>query len=258
MGVFDGHGGWQVSHLLMNKLHLYIDENLKGAKSDKDIISAINKGFDKAEKEWYDFTKTAFEKGYPRAAYVGSCVLVAVVHNNKLYVANSGDSKGVLLKKKQDGSYERIKLSKTFNANKSYEQQRLKQLFPKEEDIIICKEHKACYVKGNLMPSRAIGDLRLKHAEFNTHSMSFDYGYRKMIPVYNGPYIEYRPDIQVFELTANDQWIVLATDGLWDEIQRKQAAVLSQGNDQDMKQIAEKLFDAALDHVSKEKSKFIK
>ena len=41
----------------------------------------------------------AFEKGFPKPAYVGSCALIAVVHNNKLYVANAGDCKAVLLRK---------------------------------------------------------------------------------------------------------------------------------------------------------------
>ena len=52
---------------------------------------------------------------------MGSCALVAVVHDNKLYVANAGDCKAVLLRKKENGAYESIKLSKTFSANKKYE-----------------------------------------------------------------------------------------------------------------------------------------
>jgi serine/threonine protein phosphatase PrpC len=40
-----------------------------------------------------------FDKGYPKVAYVGSCALIALVHNNKLYIANAGDSKAVLLRK---------------------------------------------------------------------------------------------------------------------------------------------------------------
>lgn len=59
--------------------------------------------------------------GYPKVAYVGSCALVAIVKDNKLYVANAGDSKGVLLRRKDDGNFEYVKVSKTFNANKAYE-----------------------------------------------------------------------------------------------------------------------------------------
>ena len=40
----------------------------------------------------------AFEAGYPQVAYMGSTALVALVHDNKLFVANAGHSKAVLLR----------------------------------------------------------------------------------------------------------------------------------------------------------------
>jgi pyruvate dehydrogenase phosphatase len=46
-----------------------------------------------------ELAKSAFDKGFPKVAYVGSCALVALVHDNKLYIANAGDSKGLLLRK---------------------------------------------------------------------------------------------------------------------------------------------------------------
>jgi hypothetical protein len=108
-----------------------------------------------------------------------------------------------MLRKKDDGDYERIKVSKTFNANKKYEQDRLKSLFPKEKDIVICKSKTACYIKGRLMPSRALGDLHLKLDEFNFHNYSFDLGYRPPMRKENfsGNYISSVPDVQVFDLT---------------------------------------------------------
>ena len=40
----------------------------------------------------------------------------------------------------------------------------------KENDIVVCKRvNTACYVKGKLQPTRAFGDLRLKHDEYNSH-----------------------------------------------------------------------------------------
>ena len=62
-----------------------------------------------------------------------------------------------------------INISKTFSANKKYEQERLTKEFKNEKDVFVCKrgDSKACYVKGGLMPSRALGDFRLKHKEFN-------------------------------------------------------------------------------------------
>lgn len=158
--------------------------------------------------------------------------MVSIVHDNKLYVANAGDSKAALLRKTADG-YVRVKVSKTFNANKKYEQERLRKEHPGETDIVVCKRggEGACYVKGNLMPSRAFGDLRLKHAEFNFHNYSLELGYRKPHPRqnYSGNYISHVPDVQVFDLTEEDKYLVLASDGLWDEFNRKKAAEIAQG-----------------------------
>ena len=107
---------------------MYLDEELKKAsKNEKDIKQAILNAYNRVEEDWVKLTKDAFEMGFPKVAYVGSCALIAVVKDNKLYVANAGDSKAALLRKKDDGTYERIKVSKTFNANKSYEKERLKK-----------------------------------------------------------------------------------------------------------------------------------
>ena len=108
----------------MKKMHLYIDEEISKlwSKGDKDIMECITKAFSRVEEEWKEIAQKSFHGGFPKAAYVGSCALVCVVHNNKAYVANAGDSKAVLLRMKEDGSgFERIKVSKTFNANKKYE-----------------------------------------------------------------------------------------------------------------------------------------
>jgi len=42
----------------------------------------------------------------------------------------------------------------------------------------------------------------------------------------------------VIELNKNDQYLVLASDGLWDEISRKQAADLVKGKDNELKSVA--------------------
>ena len=135
-----------------------------------------------------------------------------------------------MLRKTKDG-YVRIKVSKTFNANKKYEQERLKKEHPGEEDIVICKRggEGACYVKGGLMPSRAFGDLRLKHPEFNFHNYPPEHGYRQPIRKdnYSGNYISHIPEVQVFDLTEEDRFLVLASDGLWDEFNRKHSAEIA-------------------------------
>lgn len=76
--------------------------------------------------------------------------MVAVVHNNKLYVANAGDCKGVVCSVDDKGEVNYKKVSKTFNANSKKEQARLRQSF-KDPDIYVCKESGACYVKVSLL-----------------------------------------------------------------------------------------------------------
>lgn len=74
------------------------------------------------------------------------------------------------------------------------------------------------------MPTRAIGDLRLKWRDFNFHEFDEKHGYRKSIPGFTGPYINSEPEIQVIELTKQDKYLVMASDGLWDELSRKTSA----------------------------------
>jgi len=100
-------------------------------------------------------------------------------------------------------------------------------LFPREKDIVVCRSPTSCYVKGGLQPTRAFGDLRLKKKEFNFHDFSLEYGYRKPIPIFTGPYISAEPDIQVHQLTPQDKYLLMATDGLWDEIKRKESGKLA-------------------------------
>ncbi len=96
-------------------------------------------------------------------ARTGSCALLCVVVDNELYVGNAGDSLGILVER--DTHFE---LNTELNANNGKERARLRERFPQENDVVICKrENTACYVKGRLQPTRSIGDLRLKHKEFN-------------------------------------------------------------------------------------------
>ena len=98
-GVFDGHRGWQLAEYAKKNLHVYVEEELqrmmankKGA-TDEDYKKAIETAFDRVENEFLNFSKDAYQKGFPNAAYVGACALVAVISGNKLYVASAGDCK---------------------------------------------------------------------------------------------------------------------------------------------------------------------
>lgn len=145
-------------------------------------------------------------------------------------MANLGDSKAVLLRESQEGAeskvLEAVNVSTTYSANKQYEKDRLKKEFKGERDIVHCRngDPRDCFVKGGVMPTRTIGDLRLKDRDFNFHEFDRERGYWSSIPYFTGPYVKSEPDIQVINLTSADKYLILASDGLWNEITRRTSA----------------------------------
>ena len=46
---------------------------------------------------YIESARVAYGMGFGRAARAGSCSLVCVVHENKLYCGNAGDSMGIVV-----------------------------------------------------------------------------------------------------------------------------------------------------------------
>ena len=53
-------------------------------------------------------------------------------------------------------------------------------------------------------------------------------------------------------MTKNDRYLVLATDGLWDELKPKDVAKLIQENDNDKEKIIDNIFKSAILHAALE------
>jgi len=153
--VFDGHGGWQVAELASRKLHLYLDSNLslKTELNENTVKEAITNAFLEVENEFLELAKAGYNSGFGKFSNVGACCLSAVVINNKLYVANLGDCRGILLKNSnsdKDNVLSWIKLNTNQSANSKKVQKMLRDKYPDEKDIVVCKRPPkgACYVKG--------------------------------------------------------------------------------------------------------------
>jgi len=255
--VLDGHGGDSVAEYASKKLHIYFDEKIKEEKNndtdiDRKIVNALNHAFTRVESEFYKIAKSSFDSGSLDYLYVGACALAIVVHNNKLYVANCGDSKAKLFRQNfHYPTFMPIKLSRTLNAGSKKEQNRLRAEYT-DEDIFVCKRAggKACYVKGRLQPTRSLGDFYLKHSEFNSDTETVSL--RRKLKNFKGPYIKYLPEIKIVELSKDDKYIVLATDGLWDELNGRDVAEVIQGNNGDKNKIVESLFNSAILHAANE------
>jgi len=235
LSVLDGHGGYELSEYANNAFINYFNESYYSYPEymvdEKKITLSLQNTFRRIEKEFLSLVLDEVSKGNKRFSYIGTCVLIGIINNNNLYIANLGDSKARLISINErkyiyssnsnrniNRNYYSIKkLSKVFNARKQYEQIELTNKWPDEVDIYLCHKNnpKACYVKGTLQPTRSLGDFHLKLKEFNKNNLLF-----------NGPYISNEPEINIFKLNKNDKYLVLATDGLWDDIKSTELSKL--------------------------------
>jgi len=133
LAVYDGHGGDFVSNYANERFPLYFEENyltiekkeFKQYEYEYDtnlikkqrevIIEAIKKTFSQIERELYLITEKEFETGNQNAAFVGSCALVIIIHNNEIISANLGDSKAMLFRKSTNSTSTNIEKIKIIN-----------------------------------------------------------------------------------------------------------------------------------------------
>jgi pyruvate dehydrogenase phosphatase len=246
--VFDGHGGWQVSEFLHRNVVQKIKEIRIRTQQDWQIVLAS--AFDELENQLRDSVRGSYRLGFAKVASVGSCAIVALVFDKHFVVANAGDCQAVVVSLGDNG-VKGENICVVHSSNLKSEQERLAREHPGEEDIVRCKSPTACYVKGRLMPTRAFGDFHLKFEEFNNpENLGQVHGFnRSQIQRFTGPYVSHSPDIQTREIRAGDKFLILASDGLWDEMTEQEAAeTIAEASS--AQEAAEKLLDKALNHAA--------
>ena len=249
-GVFDGHGGWQMAEYAHRRLLAEVQTRYEQQKTYVNYFTTPDRerkldGFDNmekvllssfstVEKEFLEKTREAFPLGFVELAKVGSCVLLAAHKGDLLYLANCGDCRAVLGSQGPGaaGDADRhyaTRLTHDHNARVALEALQLRLSHPGEENIIVCKSPTACYVKGRLQLTRALGDLYLKYPEFNAPPSQHRSMGRHIPPPYTPPYVSPVPEVTQVRLQPEDCFLVLATDGLWDEMSDQEAvSVVSQ------------------------------
>lgn len=83
----------------------------------------------------------------------------------------------------------------------------------------------------------------MKYPEFNNpQNRNYEYNYPKKIQDFKGPYILDEPEINVVSLTNKDLFIVMGSDGLWDELDKDEVGkIVYENQKKDKNEIAEKL-----------------
>ncbi|RWV93402.1 hypothetical protein GW17_00044140 [Ensete ventricosum] len=189
-GVYDGHGGARVAQACRERLHVVLAEEV-----------AATGGWPRAEGRWREVMMASFSRvdGEVEAAAqgeaertVGSTAVVAVVGTKRIVVANCGDSRAVLSR----GGVA-VPLSFDHKADRPDEMERVEAAGGR---VINWDGYR---VLGVLATSRSIGDCYLK------------------------PFVISEPDVTVTERTEKDEFLILASDGLWDVVSNEAACKIA-------------------------------
>ncbi|KAG6778001.1 hypothetical protein POTOM_017845 [Populus tomentosa] len=278
VGVYDGHGGPETSRYIND--HLF--QHLKRFTSEQQSMSVevIRKAFQATEEGFLSLVTKQWPMK-PQIAAVGSCCLVGVICNGTLYIANLGDSRAVLGRAvKATGEVLSIQLSAEHNACIESVRHELHALHPDDPQIVVLK-HNVWRVKGLIQSSRAfytmkgvgtctwwiwvesagagclfisgkvsrsIGDVYLKKAEFNREPL---YAKFRLREPFKNPILSSEPSISAHQLQAHDQFIIFASDGLWEHLSNQEAVDIVQNHPHNGS--ARRLVKAALQEAAKKR-----
>ncbi|KAF2914644.1 hypothetical protein DAI22_10g178901 [Oryza sativa Japonica Group] len=224
VGVYDGHGGPETARYIND--HLF--NHLRGFASEHKCMSAdvIRKAFRATEEGFFSVVSSQWSMR-PQLAAVGSCCLVGVICAGNLYIANLGDSRAVLGRLvKGTGEVLAMQLSAEHNASFEEVRRELQAAHPDDPHIVVLK-HNVWRVKGIIQITRSIGDVYLKKPEFNREPLHSKF---RLQETFRRPLLSSEPAIVVHQLQTTDQFIIFASDGLWEHISNQEAVDLVQHN----------------------------
>lgn len=185
-GVYDGHGGDQVAQFAGENIHKIVAKQESFLKGD--IEQALKDAFLATDRAILEDPTYEYEVS-------GSTAAVGLISRKKIWVANAGDSRSVL------GIKGRAKpLSFDHKPQNEGEKARISAAGGFVDFGRVC---------GNLALSRAIGDFEFKKGA----KLSPE---QQIVTAY--------PDVTVHDVTDDDEFLVIACDGIWD-CQSSQAVI---------------------------------
>ncbi|XP_051916239.1 pyruvate dehydrogenase [acetyl-transferring]-phosphatase 2, mitochondrial [Hippocampus zosterae] len=169
-----------------------------------------------------------------QVAFAGSTACVAHVGQEGIHVANAGDCRAVLGALEADGTWSAVPLSQDHKCQNQAELERIRAQHPPSERQTVVTDDR---LLGVLMPSRAFGDMRFKwslelqrsilaslESDVDPDSLSL---YHYTLPNYlSPPYLDAAPEVIYHKVRPQDRFLILGTDGLWDELSSQEAVRL--------------------------------
>ena len=209
-GIYDGHGGSKCADFLRDSLHklIFNDENYP-----ENVSEAIKNGFLKAENEFLNNYALDPSNNMNIIDRSGSCAVVIIIVDTKIYIANVGDSRGVL---SLNNGNQYVVITEDHKPSNEKEKNRIIQsggqvyqtqtpISGAENDVLNGQILLGPYrvLPGRLSVSRTIGDIEAKGIQFGGN------------PNVVIPY----PDIYYYDLEKdNIDFLILGCDGIYDQI----------------------------------------
>lgn len=210
--LFDGHSGVQCADYLRDNLHQFVTRQPSYRKEKK---KALMDGVTECEKKF-------LEKAQLSADNSGSCALVCLFENTKLYVANVGDSRAIFgkfrgkiseqitvdHKPEEKGEKERIfKMGGSIFRSKKCVYRESIDLTGTSTELVEEMKYGPYRVNpGGLSVSRTIGDLPAKDSTKGGNPNC-------IIGV---------PEVHEIDLTGDHDFIVMACDGIYDVLSNEE------------------------------------
>lgn len=193
-GVFDGHGGREISRLVVDKFR----STLEGLEQWKkgEIQEALTETFRIID---WDIIKNMDDKDKEKTEVKleqGSTGCVVYFNSEKIICANTGDSRATLAAENEEGVIETTELSTDHKPMDKLEKQRIYKAKHWVEDS-------TKRVDGNLAVARAFGDHQFK-----------DYGKGD----WSEQAVTAAPEIREFARSEDQTFFLNACDGIWDTI----------------------------------------
>ncbi|CAA7024851.1 unnamed protein product [Microthlaspi erraticum] len=207
------------------------------------VLKAMANGLETTEQAFLEMTEKILDTN-PELALMGSCLLVALMRDDDVYIMNIGDSRALVAQYQVNNDQNRehavvvddkdtavnngtpsqhaklsaLQLTTDHSTSIEDEVTRIKNEHPDDSHCIVNDR-----VKGRLKVTRAFGAGFLKQPKLNDALLEM---FRNEY-IGTDPYISCTPSLCHYRLTENDQFMVLSSDGLYQYLSNEEVVSLA-------------------------------